>query len=93
VPSVDEPVGRLEGIGEQAVSTLKALGQQLEDTSRLPAHLAVVEKVRFGWVVFLCLSCCYGSCYIYGIELLSLRRDIHPALAAGCLQTFQYFEM
>jgi hypothetical protein len=47
VPSVDEPVGRLEGIGEQAVSTLKALGQQLEDTSRLPAHLAVVEKVIF----------------------------------------------
>jgi hypothetical protein len=45
VPSVEEPVGRLEGIGKQAVATLKALGQQLEDSSRLPQRLHSVEKV------------------------------------------------
>ncbi|WIA44482.1 hypothetical protein OEZ86_007226 [Tetradesmus obliquus] len=45
VPSVEEPVGRLEGIGEQAVATLKALGQQQEVASRLPPRLHCVEKV------------------------------------------------
>jgi hypothetical protein len=41
----DEPVGRLEGIGEQAVATLCALGQQLGHASGLPMHLGAVEKV------------------------------------------------
>ncbi|WIA44495.1 hypothetical protein OEZ86_007236 [Tetradesmus obliquus] len=45
VPLADEPVGRLEGIGEQAVATLKALGQQLSHGSGLPLHLASIEKV------------------------------------------------
>jgi hypothetical protein len=45
VPVADEPVGRLEGIGEQAVSTLRTLGQQLGHATGLPIHLGVVEKV------------------------------------------------
>jgi hypothetical protein len=38
-------VGRLEGIGEQAVATIKALRQQLGRGSGLPLHLAAVEKI------------------------------------------------
>jgi hypothetical protein len=45
VPLADEPVGRLEGIGEQAVATLRTLGQQLGHATGLPLHLGVVEKV------------------------------------------------
>ena len=35
----------LKGIAEQAVATLKALGQQLSHGSGLPLHLASIEKV------------------------------------------------
>jgi hypothetical protein len=65
IPSVEEPVGRLEGIGEQAVATLKSLSQQLEDASRLPQHLQAVEKVSFkhhafGFLFVLgCLFACF----------------------------------
>jgi hypothetical protein len=45
VPLADEAVGRLEGIGEQAVATLRTLGQQLGYASGLPVHLGVIEKV------------------------------------------------
>jgi hypothetical protein len=69
VPLADEPVGRLEGIGEQAVATLKALGQQIGHSTGLPLHLAAVEKVR--------KSLCWRECCLCnGLFGAFLARDL-----------------
>jgi hypothetical protein len=57
IPSVEEPVGRLEGIGEQAVATLKSL-------ARLTHSFPSLETLDTMCAPLCCLLLLVASCAI-----------------------------